>query len=249
MDKRVLDVGCNEGRFSTAIASLMGARQVVGIDVDPEMVRRARRYLAARASLVQQQGNKLEDIPLAAPTLLGTMVVIEDRAGLHDDTHMMSRPLNTNSPSRGVFPHNVIFRCGNAVTEPVVVTSSDRSDCTWGTYDVVLALSVTKWIHVQTGDAGLRLFFKKCFQWLRKGGVLVVEPQPWEGDGYARARRKAKGGMEIDTSSTRTRTMCMRPDEFPSFLLHEVGFSSVEKLGESPAQAKGFRREVFAFFK
>ena len=46
-------------------------------------------------------------------------------------------------------------------------------------YDTVIAFSVTKWVHLNFGDPGLKRFFKRVYQSLLPGGNFLLEPQPW----------------------------------------------------------------------
>jgi 7SK snRNA methylphosphate capping enzyme len=48
-----------------------------------------------------------------------------------------------------------------------------------GTYDTILCLSVTKWVHLNSGDAGLHALLQKVHALLVLGGRFIVEPQPW----------------------------------------------------------------------
>ena len=58
-------------------------------------------------------------------------------------------------------------------------------------YDVILALSLTKWIHLNWGDAGIKRFFQKVYAHLRPGGRFIVEPQPFSS--YSRRKRITVG--------------------------------------------------------
>ena len=48
-----------------------------------------------------------------------------------------------------------------------------------GTYDVILCLGVTKWVQLQSGDAGAVRLFKRAYQSLAPGGMFILESQPW----------------------------------------------------------------------
>lgn len=59
-----------------------------------------------------------------------------------------------------------------------------------GRFDVVLLFSVTKWLHLHHGDAGMLRLFKSLHDFLPPGGIVVIEPQ--ERENYARAVKKNK---------------------------------------------------------
>ena len=54
--------------------------------------------------------------------------------------------------------------------------------------DTIMCLSVTKWVHLNQGDEGLKRLFVKVKEALVPGGWFILEPQPWRS--YKQARRK-----------------------------------------------------------
>ncbi|KAJ2930978.1 hypothetical protein H1R20_g6114, partial [Candolleomyces eurysporus] len=147
-------------------------------------------------------------------------------------------PANPSNPSRGknVFPHNVTFVKADWVDEDIV---EDKIEGGW---DVVVAFSISKWIHLNKGDAGLLTFFHKVFRVLHAGGTFVLEPQPW--DSYAKAKRM-DGRLKENARHLSLRPNLQREGEekdededegegklksFEEVLVDEVGFKKLKRI-------------------
>lgn len=65
-----------------------------------------------------------------------------------------------------IFPHNVYFRVQNII-------GNKKYD---EKYDTILCLSITKWIHLNFGDIGIKRLFKTISNSLNVGGHLILEP-------------------------------------------------------------------------
>lgn len=50
-----------------------------------------------------------------------------------------------------------------------------------------MCLGLTKWVHLHSGDEGVVRLFRRAYQSLSPGGVLILEPQPWSS--YSRSKR------------------------------------------------------------
>ncbi|RKO90631.1 Bicoid-interacting protein 3-domain-containing protein, partial [Blyttiomyces helicus] len=217
---RVLDVGCNSGFVTVAIGAHFSPAFVEGVDVDPGLIKKARLYLAQRGSVdadgnavhrpaqALSRGRNLDYFPLSCPVNLGPLPIIT----LPPPTPSKSDASNSALPAPPpLFPHNVRFRCGNWLQEPNPSTSALK-------FDAILLLSVTKWIHLNWGDEGIRRLFRRCYHTLEKGGRLILEPQPL--NGY---KKRADMSDEMKRHFTE---MKLVPDDFERVLLEEVGFAS-----------------------
>lgn len=108
-----------------------------------------------------------------------------------------------------------------------------------GGWDVVMLLSVTKWLHLNTGDEGVRKVFFSIHEALTSGGLFILEPQS-----YASYRKKAKTQQQRQI----LKQIQMRPSDFPKVLQEEFGFI-LEKEHAPDHTKNGFKRPLYIFRK
>ena len=198
--RECLDVGCNSGVLTLALARRHRPAVMIGVDADAALIERARRSKAACGDARAQHA---------------VSYFVED---------FVARPTGR------------------------------------GQYDTVTCLSVTKWVQLAHGDAGVRTLFRKAHAMLRDDvaacggraefatGVLVLEPQPWRS---YRRRARLSPAMRATYASLQ-----LRPDAFVPLLLGEIGFAAVVTLYAPPAarpdgsRITGFeQRPIYAFLK
>lgn len=164
--KRVLDLGCNAGNISLEIKGL-GARAVLGIDIDEVLIQQA------RALSVETAGGQ--------PNGGG-----EGVAGVEFIQGDFMQPNYFHSLFD--FPTPDLVSAIKSDATPPNATRRERPE-------TILLLSITKWLHLHHHDAGLLLLFRTLYSLLPSGGTLIIEPQEWAN--YARATKKNKELREV----------------------------------------------------
>ncbi|KAM5531932.1 hypothetical protein V8D89_014402 [Ganoderma adspersum] len=245
---RVLDVGCNEGQVTCEIAQDLGAKRVIGVDIDDTLVSAAWKH---RRSVWSQQGPADRIYHDGSTTNSSTPDSRKWRRSYQSDGELLadSGPANyfpasfehmfgplpiptsrAGKDATDAFPHNVTFRSADWVNDEVPEDAEG--------YDVVVAFSISKWIHLNGGDDGLKTFFRRVHKVLRPGGTFVLEPQEW--DTYGKAKRMDPRLKE------NAKDLTLRPEHFER-VLQEMGFGPAEHLG---ATGKGgFRRPIELYVK
>ncbi|XP_046389888.1 7SK snRNA methylphosphate capping enzyme bin3-like isoform X2 [Ischnura elegans] len=243
--KDVLDIGCNVGHITLVIARDLGARSVIGMDIDKKLIEAARNNVRHYVGTCgprskHRSGNRHptpvalkqeEKFPASMPILYGPI-----DAGY---SHLTAKPSDVlkREESKGFeFPQNVQFVQGNYVLDCDLLLETEQPK-----FDVILCLSVTKWIHLNWGDDGLKRAFRRMFMQLRPGGKLILEPQAW-------ASYKKKKNI-TETVSQNYHRISLFPQKFTQYLLSEVGFRKCEVLGMPQHPSKGFQRPIQLFYK
>lgn len=222
--KDVLDLGCNVGHVTLTIARDFNPHVILGMDIDTALIKAARnnlRYYVQNQVSVPGMSRKGKNFPVSFSVTSGPLAA----------------PVVQGSEDNLSFPHNVLFKQENYVPCSGEVLSKQKP-----MYDVILCLSVTKWIHLNWGDEGLKLMFKRIFLNLRPGGRLVLEPQP-----FSSYKKKKNLTEKIRANYDAIR---FRPEHFIDYLLSDmVGFATFEVLEIPQHKASGFQRPLYLLTK
>lgn len=256
-NKDVLDIGCNVGHVSLAVARSFGAKSVTGIDIDRFLVDVAKKNVQYYVNCASPYPSTSWDSPRQPPdrsalslempssTLAVPSVAAPRKIDLKYKCYPVSMPIlygpicdtDMANESHITFPKNIRFQHGNYVLELEEQLQAEQPQ-----YDTILCLSVTKWIHLNWGDRGLKLAFKRMYAQLKPGGILILEPQSW--DSYKRKKSLT------ETIWQNYRSIQLFPHHFDRYLLSsEVGFSRCQTLAVVNHQHKGFRRAIKVFKK
>ncbi|KAF5383207.1 hypothetical protein D9615_004959 [Tricholomella constricta] len=235
---RVLDVGCNEGWVTCEIAQSWGAHKVVGVDIDDSLIRSAWRRRRTVWSL-QEPREKAQAAPSTdsrkrrreSSEILPSIQPKPEYFPMSCEHEFGSLPIPPSDiRGRHSFPHNLSFRTADW-TSTDIPEDAER-------YNVVVAFSISKWIHLNGGDETLKLFFQRVYDVLEPGGRFVLEPQAWET--YAKAKR-----MD-ERLKANAKKLQIRPDDFGT-ILSEIGFGPPQHFGITGEG--GFRRPVDLYTK
>ncbi|XP_039880828.1 7SK snRNA methylphosphate capping enzyme-like [Simochromis diagramma] len=246
-DKTVLDIGCGTGHMTLAVARRFNPTHILGVELDKQLVRAAIqniKHFLSHDLVLEDRRKRKDTVAPPPPEQEGEEGQEELMKEFQQALSLLSFPLSfrvsrgslsappllsPSSSSSSRFPSNITFIQGDYV--------SDRE--AWpgrGHYDVIMCLNVTKWVQLQSGDAGVVRLFKRAYQSLSPGGIFILEPQPWSS--YCHSKRASK------TTFSHCRSLRLRPEQFTSYLTDSVGFSSYRLITHA-----GNQRPIYLFHK
>ncbi|XP_039116084.1 probable RNA methyltransferase At5g51130 isoform X2 [Dioscorea cayenensis subsp. rotundata] len=222
--KDCLDVGCNQGLVTIGVAKKFSCRSILGIDIDRGLIETAKWNLqnVARKEKISCGSSKVLDSGISDSGGCSSPGVFEaSKDGTCKSVCGKSLLEESNPLAR------VSFECKNFV------------ESLHGCYE---NLSVAKWIHLNWGDDGLITLFVKIWRFLRPGGILILEPQPWSS--YKRNR------LVSETAKVNFSKILFDPALFREILLDKVGFRSAEDVTDNlSGSISGFNRPITVFYK
>uniref|UniRef100_T1IJC9 RNA methyltransferase n=1 Tax=Strigamia maritima TaxID=126957 RepID=T1IJC9_STRMM len=215
--KDILDIGCNVGFVTLSIAKDFKPQKIIGMDIDKNLIKSARNNVR---HYINNISGDTSTFPKSLAICYGPLIT-----------------QYSNEEATPTFPNNVFFVQGNYVLDSNKEIEKQKAE-----YDTILCLSLTKWIHLNWGDDGLRRLFKRMYAHLRPGGRMILEAQSWPSYG--------KKKKLTETIFNNYRTIQFKPQQFTEYLLSkEVGFTTCEVIDTPFNQSKGFRRPIQLFTK
>ncbi|SAM58421.1 uncharacterized protein UBRO_01193 [Ustilago bromivora] len=261
----VLDIGCNSGKLTIQLTQTLPALlrkvsgdgtgvEIIGVDIDPKLIGQAKKAAGNARSLHRPPKLSSEEgvaggeqlpteavfFPSCFPALFGPL----ESAANDDERGAKGRRASTAH----LEPRLLRFIAAEWV-HPSPATSSSfhyslhslshLTNLDKRKYSTILALSITKWIHIQQSDSGLTLFFARLSSTLLPGGLLFLERQEWKS--YSTAKN-LDAGMK-----GKIKGLQMRPGGDFDLLLEKIGFRLMERIGWG--RGKGFERPLQVFCK
>ena len=129
----------------------------------------------------------------------------------------------------------LFFQLGNWVDDNDICESVST-----GEYNVILVLSVLKWIHLYHGDKGVKRFLQRVYNRLLPNGYLFIEPQ--ERQSYIKTVKEFSGFIEENYKGLHIDPENLKPH------LEEIGFHFVN-IVKSKKHGQSFNREILLFQK
>ncbi|GKV06661.1 hypothetical protein SLEP1_g18524 [Rubroshorea leprosula] len=228
--KDCLDIGCNSGVVTVDIAKKYNCGSILGIDIDSDRIEEAYWYLRKVVKMESGEKKHRTDSSVKAAAKVNSSGQ-GDTFSSNEGTNGISK--DCPPPMKRDLSDIVYFQRENFVQSR---PHPDKS------FDTILCLSVTKWIHLNWGDDGLITLFSRIWRLLRSGGIFILEPQPWKS--YENNRQVS------ETAKLNYRNILFRPERFQEILLDKIGFRMVEDITSGLSGTKmGFDRPIFAFHK
>ncbi|ESO05521.1 hypothetical protein HELRODRAFT_111074 [Helobdella robusta] len=214
LDKEVLEIGCNSGFVSIKLSKDFMAKKVLGVDINEKLVNASRSNLNYFSNLSSRKSTSSQPslYPEHFSKSFGSMChpLLNLDLTCHEWTNHVKDEVDDDCLK---FPHNIHFKCADYVPTSQLEIKNETPQ-----YDVIVALGVTKYIHLNYGDEGLKRTFQKIYRQLRPGGRFIMQAQRW-------STYKKKKRINEETLA-RYKGIKLLPNTFKQYLISpEVGFS------------------------
>jgi 7SK snRNA methylphosphate capping enzyme len=235
-NKECLHIGCNDGLITIMLSFFHQPKTLKGIDIDYKLVKKAIKNVkyVERDDKVRdifkyksvEIIKKMENMPKSFLLSLGFPNA--------KNLDMLEKLSNFKKENINLFPKNIFFTLENYVSK--LVSESD-----YYKLDTIISFSTSKWIHLNYGDVGIKIFFYNIYKSLKPGGIFLFEFQNWK----SYKKRKCLSENIKDNFLN----IKLRPEFFKEYLENTYGFLIIDTLNLPSNNKKMFMRPIYVFRK
>jgi len=170
----------------------------VGVDIDPVLIGRAQSKVAGALERAHShaQAQAVSERTPPVPTLCFDTVDVMDADAIERILALLPHDCGGDDDAVSSTAAAASAAASSAVADTVVPTAAAPSSVLplrRRPFDLVCCYSITMWIHLHHGDAGLRSFLSR---WASLTQNQIVEPQPWSCYRNARERWRRCGKQD-----------------------------------------------------
>ena len=241
-DKVILDIGCNIGTLTILIANYYNPKFIQGIDIDSSLIKEALNQCKKTSkikyfSMIYSEAIKINDKKIENNNNNNNDMEIEKKIEINNETlelvsELEQFPLslrlnlkykyNNEENFINIKSNNIFFKCCNYISK---LYENEK-------YDTILCLKITKWIHLNYGDFGIKVLFYNIYKQLKKNGILIIEC-----DSFNKYKKEKKFKDKI-------KEIKFFPKDFVCYLENVYDFKFVKTLLLSSNSKKNYIRPI-----
>jgi len=276
INKRCLDVGCNEGLLTNRIAELMSPAYMLGIDIDTHVIEAANSIMKRVKYDLKKQYNSNSNSTTLSTSSSSNTIIVKDNSSkvvLHNTSSLLFVP-RVMVPRVTAVTKQKTLKLNSASTNTTTITTITTTSCSTATtmntieypenieFECTSISQLSNRFHANTNqylfDTILCLSVSKWIH-LNEGdvGLLHLFQSFYDlcvpGGRVIFEYQPWKSYQNKRNVCEKTKkifqTIKIRPDQFEDVLVSQFGFAIECKLGPSLLHAQGYNRPILVLVK
>ncbi|KNC37017.1 hypothetical protein PFLG_01570 [Plasmodium falciparum RAJ116] len=161
-EKVILDIGCNSGIVCFILSLIFECNVVNGIDIDNNIINNNINLLRLFIEFIFIYNSQSHMLELFLSNKDMSKIEMSMFKNIYSLYEKLKGSKNYDNKMNNIYNKN-----GDIFNNKFKNVNN--------TYDIILAFSVIKWIHLNNGDEHLILFFDRVYFMLRKNGYFILE--------------------------------------------------------------------------
>lgn len=251
-NKRVLDIGCNIGTLTLLIAQAFEPSYIEGIDIDYRLIKIAIKStnkiitdnniytsLLNKQNLSHSNNSNSNDITKDIITKMKSLPK-SFQLNLKSQNILLNsiaypHKINNNEISKlNIKKDKIFFKQQNYVNTLIEHNTLNK-------FDTIICLDTSKWIHLNYGDIGMKVFFANVYNQLHHNGLFIFEPHLYE-----TYKKEVKLSKDIEMVY---KGISFLPNQFVDYLINVYGMTLIKTVLTPSNSKKIYYKTIYILQK